>query len=355
MAIGIDFGYSDVKIIQLEKSAGGYTVQNIGKKRILDDFGKFDPETVTKSHWTSAIMELCREMRINPKRAKHVVSSVSGSNVSVRQITTLEMSDDELASSLEFEAKKHIPMDGTHAVMDFHVLGSDPTELDKVNVLLVATSKNIIQTHDEIMKDAGFRNGVFDADPISLVNTYLNAEGLTPEGVDVILNVGMVTTSLVVWGVNQSFFTRELGFGGHHFSKATAAAQNMKYMDAEVVKIRDGIKAAEAGAEKKEEESFGIKVAEKTVYTHLVEEIRKTLRYYMKTTGQSHFNKFYISGGSAATPGLKEFIAENLNVEIQELNPFLKIESKKEIENKPQYAVALGCALRGIEKKDKKR
>lgn len=354
MAIGIDFGYSDVKIVQLEKSSGGYVVQNIGKKRILDDFGKFDPEAVSKSHWTAAIQELCKEMRINPKRAKHVVSSVSGSNVSVRQITTMEMSDDELASSLEFEAKKHIPMDGTHAVMDFHVMGSDPNELDKINVLLVATSKNIITQHDEIMKDAGFRHGVFDADPIALVNTYLNAEGLTPEGVDVILNIGMISTSLVVWGANQSFFTRELGFGGHHFSKATAEAQNMKYMDAEQVKIQKGISAADERGGKKQDESFGIKVAEKTVYTHLVEEVRKTLRYYMKTTGQSHFNKFYVSGGSAAIPGLKEFIAENLNVEIQELNPFLKIDSKKEIDNNPQYAVALGCALRGIEKKDKK-
>ena len=59
---------------------------------------------------------------------------MSGSNVSIQQITTLEMNQEELEQSLEFEAKKHIPLDGTDAIIDYHHLGNNQSELDKINV-----------------------------------------------------------------------------------------------------------------------------------------------------------------------------------------------------------------------------
>ena len=78
--------------------------------------------------------------------------------------------------------------------------------------------------------------------------------------------------------------------------------------------------------------------------------MRKTLRYYMKTSNQAFFNKFYLTGGSAEMDGLKEYIAENLNVEIELLNPFDNTECSIDIENPGQYAVAIGMAIRGLDK-----
>ena len=69
----------------------------------------------------------------------------------------------------------------------------------------------------------------------------------------------------------------------------------------------------------KEDEIIGevenVKVSERTVYDNLVEDIRRSLRFYAKQTGQSFFLKIFLSGGSGATPGLKEFINEKLNIE----------------------------------------
>lgn len=136
-ALGIDFGYYSVKIVQLEKNATGYTLTNAGNRRVMDEMDVFDPEVIDKSHWIASILDLCKEMKINPKRIKNVVSSISGNFVSIKQITTLEMSKQELISSLEFEAKKHIPLDGSEAIMDFHIIGSDPKELDVTSRFIV--------------------------------------------------------------------------------------------------------------------------------------------------------------------------------------------------------------------------
>ena len=39
---------------------------------------------------------------------------------------------------MTFEARKHIPMDGSDAVIDFQVFGPNPKEVDKIDIGLVA-------------------------------------------------------------------------------------------------------------------------------------------------------------------------------------------------------------------------
>ena len=352
MNIGIDIGYYSVKIVQMEKTSSGYVVHKVGSRQMHKDLNKFDPEKVSKSQWIAAIQDLCKELKINPKKFKNAVSSLSGSHISIKQVSTLEMSTDELAASLEFEAKKHIPLDGTEAVLDFHVLGHDPKELDKINVLLVATTKNLVHQHNEIMKESGFSHSVFDADPIALVNSYLANADQPKDGVDVLLNIGNQSTSVVVWGKNQRFFFRELNYGGHHFTRSILRRNEVDYFSGEQLKIEKGVASIHSTdvAEEKSDDAFSIQVAEKTVCTQFVDELRKTLRYYVKTSNQAFFNKMYITGGSAIFSGLKEYIAENLNVEIEILDPFKRMKKTAEIENPSQYAIAVGLALRGLEK-----
>ncbi len=350
MNLGIDIGYDSIKIVQLEKTSTGYTVQKIGSKRIHRDLNTFDPENITKSQWVAAIQDLCKELKITPKKFKHAVSSLSGSHISVKQITTLEMSNDELAASLEFEAKKHIPLDGTEAVLDFHVIGHDPKELDKINVIMIATTKNLVKQHNEILTEAGFHNSVFDADPIALINSFLASHDLSKDGVDILMNIGNQTTSVVVWGKNQRFFFRELNFGGHHFTNSIMRRNELDYSSAEDMKIEKGLSSIHSQnfQEDKTDDTFSIQVAEKSVCTQFVDELRKTLRYYIKTSSQAYFNKVYLTGGSSSFIGLKEFIAEQLNVEIEILNPVASMKVDNEVENPSQYAIAIGLGLRGL-------
>ena len=117
--------------------------------------------------------------------------------------------EEELFQALEFEAKKHIPLDGTEAMMDYHILGNSTNEIDKINILLVATTKNIIKQFDSIVRDVGFRNSVFDAEPIALANCLNYNYGISQDGIDIVLDIGGNTSTLLVWGKDQTFFTRE--------------------------------------------------------------------------------------------------------------------------------------------------
>jgi len=350
MITAIDFGHSHVKIIQAEQDVDGIKITNIGSKSIIDDLNKFNIDDIRKSHWVATIQDLCSEMGIIPKKVKKLITSLSGHHISIKQLTTLEMEDEDLIASLEFEAKKHIPLDGTEAILDYHILGQNKDELDKNDVLLIATTKNTVTAHDSIVKGAGFKSGIFDADAIALSNAYIESKELPEEGVDVIINIGNKTTSLLCWGKNHRFFVRELDIAGHHFTLATMKSNNLNYEEAEALKIEKGIEAASttSSTNSEEHDPLAIKVAENTVYANLTEELRKTLRYYMKTSNGAFFNKFYLCGGSAVTIGLKEFIADNLNVDLELFSPIESLKHQVDIDNPSQFTTVLGMAFRGM-------
>ena len=162
-----------------------------------------------------------------------------------------------------------------------------------------------------------------------------------------ILNIGNKATTMVVFGKDQDFFTRELNIAGHKFNKSIMEKMSLNYSEAEKFKFEKGIDSLDSN-NLNSENSFSIQVAEKTIFTNFVEEVRKSLRYYMKTNPQAYFNKIYLTGGSANLVGIKDFISKNLNSEVELLDPFEKLILKDNIANPYQYSIAVGCALRGL-------
>ncbi len=359
MSIGLDIGKFSIKLIELEKSNDSISVKNIGKKNLFDDLNKFDHDKISKSQIKACIEDLCNQMKIKPKKIKNITSSLSGKLIDVRQISTLEMPDHELSVSLELEAKKHVPLDGTDAIIDYHLLGSNNEKLDQINLILSTTTKNIISEHAELLKNCKIKPGVFDADPIAISNIHQYSNELSEQGSDVLVNIGNSSTTIVVWGKNSSFFTREIEIAGDRINKELIRKYNFDYLSAESKKIENGIKSLDEDKENEEasEEASevdtmpgGIMIEEKTIFNELVDEIRKTLRFYMKNNNNSFFNTFYITGGGALLPGLDEFITNNLNVKVELLDPFKKINNSNKVDNPFEFSVALGLALRGLEK-----
>jgi len=349
MSIGLDIGHFSSKIITLSKEDNDIVVANIGANDSFDKLETFDPDTLTKARWVASIQELLDQVNLIPKSQKDLISSLIGSSTTIKQITTVEMGGQELVQSLEFEAKKHIPLDGTEVIMDYHIIGENTKEVGKIDVLLVATTKNLINQHNQLISEIGFKKtGIFDATPIAITNLHLHNKGMPDEGTDVILNIGNKSSTIIAFGKNQEYFSRELNISGHHFNQQIMKKNEINYLEAENLKRESGVNSLNTQGSASSTD-FSIQVAEKTIFDNLAEEVRKTLRYYMKTNPQAYFNKLYLTGGSANLIGLKDFISTNLNTTVELLDPFEKITLNEKLDNPYQYSVAVGCALRGLE------
>ena len=347
MYLGLDIGRQYVKMVSLEKTKEGFKILDAGSRLVPEPNSTYDPEKIDRPHWVMAVKELFRQQGINPKKIKNLCTGISGSSASVKQITTMEMASDELDSAMTFEARKHIPMDGTDAVIDYQILGSNQREVDKIDVGLVACTKGVLSNHMDMLKECGLKPGVVDVNPIAMSNAFTFIKTMPDDGLVVILDIGAISSSLVVYGNGEQFFTRDLPIGGHHFVKELGSRKEIGYTEAQDMLYRDGLSASVANANS--DPSAAVGIAERTIYDNLVEDLRRSLRFYAKQTGQSFFLKIFLSGGAAETPGLTDFVSGKLNIECAIFNPFEDVEGGGNISvpNKSQFTTALGLGIRG--------
>ena len=348
MFLGLDIGRQYVKMVTAEKTKDGYRVLDAGSRLVPDANSAFDPEKIDRSHWVMAVRELFKQQSFNPKKAKSLITGIGGSSASIKQITTMEMPSEELESAMTFEARKHIPMDGTDAVIDYQILGSNKQEVDKIDVGLVACTKGTLTNHMDLLKECGLKAGIVDVNPIAMSNAFSFVKNMPEDGLVVMLDIGAVSSGLVVYGINQQFFTRDLPIGSHHFVKEISEKKEIGYTQAQDSLFKEGILASKTQTDDVSQEG-SVSIAERTVYDSLVEDMRRSLRFYAKQTGQSFFLKIFLSGGGASTLGLAEFVNQKLNIECAIFDPFENVEGKEKlsISNPSQFTTALGLGIRG--------
>ena len=63
------------------------------------------------------------------------------------------------------------------------------------------------------------------------------------DGLAVLLDIGALSSSLVVWGNGQQYFTRDIPVGGHHFVKELVDKKEISYTEAQDLLYREGVSA----------------------------------------------------------------------------------------------------------------
>ena len=346
MFLGLDIGRQYVKMVAMNKTKDGYKLIDAGQRLVPEPNQAFDPDKIDTHHLVMAIKELLRQQGLNPKKIKILATGISGASASVKQITTMDMPTEELESAMTFEARKHIPMDGTDAVIDYQILGSNDKEVDKIDVGLVACTKGVLNAHIDLLKECGLKPGVIDVDPIAVTNTFTLLKDIPEDGLAVLLDIGALSSSLIVWGSGQQYFTRDLPIGGHHFVREVVERREINYTEAQDLLYKKGVSTV-LKSDSADEQS-GLSVAERSVFDNLIEDIRRSLRFYAKQTGQSFFLKILLTGGAAETPGLTELINSKLDIDCGILNPFDGVEGADSlsVDNPSQYVLAMGLSLR---------
>ena len=346
MFLGLDIGRQYVKMIAMNKTKDGYKLLDAGHRLVPDPNQAFDPDKMETHHWVMAVKELLRQQGLNPKKIKTLATGISGASASVKQITTMEMPNEELESAMTFEARKHIPMDGTDAVIDYQILGSNEKEVDKIDVGLVACTKGVLNAHVDLLKECGLKPGVIDVDPIAVTNSFTYLKDMPKDGLAVLLDIGALSSSLVVWGSGQQYFTRDLPIGGHHFVKEVVDKKEIKYTEAQDLLYKEGVSLVLKS--ESEDDQSALSVTQRSVFDNLVEDIRRSLRFYAKQTGQSFFLKILLTGGAAETPGLADLISSKLSIDCDVLNPFDGVEGadRLSVDNPSQYVLAMGLCIR---------
>lgn len=344
--VGLDIGSHSIKIAVLDKAG---THPRLGSYTVIPIYAageNFDPDGPKKSVVVPRLLSAFDQVNLRPRKVKHLASSIGGQAVAAKEIKSVQMTDEDMDSALLLEARKHLPLDGSETIVDYQILGDDPQESDKVRVLLVAATRKHFQTHLESLRDIELKPGLVDVDQLAMLNAYISQNDLPDEGVVIFLNVGCRKTNLSVIGRKSLFFTRDIPIAGYTFTVDLMKRYGLSYDEAERVKALHGLSPDLPMATG--ENGLGeIHLAEKVSLERLGDEINRSLRYYVKETGQSYFGTIVLTGGSARLPGLREYLQSKFNLAVTVFNSCAGLETGgKEIPEGAQLAVAVGLALR---------
>ena len=348
MGLGIDIGNYNTKLVELVQDNNKTHLKNFGIGTLLPDDVAYDIEKLSVSIISSRVKELMNSKNIVASKNKNAVMGIAASKSIIKHLVTLEMDDEELSGTLELEAKKQLSGAKSDIIIDYHVLGKHKTELDKINVLLLGTTQNEVKRMNTIASHTGIKNSIFNPEPLALLNSYLANYEPSPGSVDVIIHSGYTNTAILIVGDNESLFFREIKKGTDTFIRDIMLKEKSDYLQASKHIMEKGVFYQSTEDNDRSENENNIEITNYNLYNELVDDIRKTLRYYLKNNVGIHYNNFFLSGGASKLNGFKELIEERLMIKTDYLNPFINIECDQIPEDFMNYTIATGLALRTL-------
>jgi type IV pilus assembly protein PilM len=337
--VGVDIGSSAVKLVQLRELKGGWQLLNVG---ILP----LPPEAIVDNTLmdSSSIVETVKNLLASLQvKAKEAVCSISGNAVIIRKISLPVMPAEELEDQIHWEAEQYIPFDINDVNVDFQILDTDQQDLSKMNVLLVASKKDIINDYQAVFAEAGLKLMVVDVDSFAVQNAYETNYG-AEDDVVALVNLGASIMNLNIVKGGVSLFTRDVQMGGSLYTEEIQKQFGLNSEQAELKKL-----TAEGSQDARLSEIM------QRVNETIALEMRRSLDFYNSTAGDERITRVFLAGGAARTWMLVEAVQQKLGLPVEILNPFQRVAvGEKEFDHEylqeigPLMTVAVGLATRRL-------
>jgi type IV pilus assembly protein PilM len=342
--VGLDVGSSAIKAVELKAGGKGgaeYQLVNVGLEQLPPE-AIVDGAIMDSGSVIDAIQRLFTGQKI---KTSDVATSVSGNSVIVKKISLPQMSPEELAESIHWEAEQYIPFDIQDVALDYEVIEGSGSG-GNMDVLLVAVKKDKIGDYTSVITQAGKTPAIVDVDVFALQNCYEVNYGVDPGRVVALLNVGASIMNVNIVKGATSIFNRDIAVGGNQYTDAVQKDLNLSFDQAETVKRGAYVEGASP-------ESVGPIL--QAVSENIALEVQKTFDFFKATSQEDRIDRIFLSGGTSNVSALREVFADRFEAGVELMNPFNSItynprEFDPEFINEigPSAAIAVGLAVRKV-------
>ena len=338
--VGIDFGSSSVKVVELEKREDRLALSTYGELQLGPYAGSPLGASVKLSlqKKTEALVDVLRESGVTAKDAVFALP-LSESFVTVM---SLPSSDEEnIAARVHVEARKYIPVPIAVVTLEWSEVTLDSSETQLVrDVLLVAIQNQSVADTRTLLDAIGNGSAPTEIELFSCMRAVSTAVD-TPTA---IMDFGGSISKLYITerGVLQRL--HRVQSGGTHATQKIATTLNISLEEAENRKRNYRSNDAQS-------ESIKLSV-EQTAFRALQEFKRALDQYEMRT--QKKIVHVVLTGGVTLFPNFNTFLSYSIDREVVYANGFKKVASPAFLEDTlksiaPTFSTALGAALRQFE------
>ncbi len=353
--VGIELAPERVNIVQLRKHRQGLKLESLTSvpvpEGVVTDGQITDPPAMAQ-----LIQQGLAESKI---KASRVATGVPGRDSIVRLIPVpAELDDKELREMvLNHEAGLYLPYPREEADVDYQKLGYfvDEDGIEKVQVLLVATRKEVTDTYISTFEQAGLQIDVLEISSFALIRTIRDQlRQFGPQEAAVLVDIEFDSTeiAIVINGVPQ--FSRTVPIGTYQMQ--TALARAMSLPTSRDMELLQGMTIPstpiDGGKTGVTEINPGM-AAVLRVLGELTDELRRSIDFYLNQSENLEVAQILLAGPGGGLQQLDEFFTQRLSLPTIQIDPIGSLSLEVDQEKYPMLgrsglATVLGLGMREV-------
>ncbi len=339
--IGIDIGASSVKFVAVRGSGTNIKVLAAGQEEILfgcmNDGVIADPRTIA-----SAVLNAFKNSGLKSFKGVSAAVGIRGVGTIFRRLLLPLQSPEEMVNQITIEAQQQIESDLSDWIIDYQIL-TEPNRQGLVAVMLVGAKRSIVEDFLTVLKQVGVRPTIFDCDVFAISNTYERTiKNHGSQDTTICLDIGRDSTKFNLLQGRTPVIVRSFQIGGMHLTESIAKHMNLDFDQAEDLKLEG--KPFPPSCEK----------AVSNHFSDLCKEIQQTITFFANSNGDikiDSIDRILLSGGGAATYGLRETLENTLKTSVEFIDPFRATENTPQVDAETAtmphlFSVAFGLASR---------
>lgn len=338
--VGIDYGSSSVKVVELRQKDSALTLSTYGELQ-LGPYGEQDMGSITHLEMPKRIEALVDVLRESKVTATSGVMSLqlSTSFVTVFSLTAKE--NEDIGPRVRVEARKYIPVPMTDVTFDWSELPSLGSAPATVKDVLVAAVQNEAHANSLALLQAVKMSS--QPTEIELFST-MRAISKTTDTSLAVIDLGAQTSKIYISKEGIIRKTHRVFAGGAQATDRIAKALAISFDDAENRK---------RNYSENDEQAVTIKKSVVSTFERPLQEFKRVLSQYELRCGEP-VSRIVITGGSSTFRDMETYVNYMLDRSVERANPFAKVAYPAFMEDvlidiAPTFSVAIGAALRSFE------
>jgi type IV pilus assembly protein PilM len=353
--VGIELAPQRVNIARIRKQRQGLKLDALASVPVPE--GVFvDGQIADPPAMAQIIQQALAESKIKVSR---VATAVPGRDSIVRLIPVpAELDDKELREMvLNHEAGLYLPYPREEADVDYQKLGYfvDEDGIEKVQVLLVATRKDVTDTYIRTFEQAGLQVDVLEISSFALIRTIREQlRQFGPQEAAVLVDIEFDSTeiAIIVNGVPQ--FSRTVPIGTYQMQMALSRAMNLPA--SRDMELLQGMTIPSSGMDGGKTGQTAVNpgmAAMMRVLGELTDELRRSIDFYLNQSENLEVAQILLAGPGGGLAQMDEFFTQRLSLPTTQIDPVgansLAIDDEKyPTMQRPGLGIVLGLGMREV-------
>jgi type IV pilus assembly protein PilM len=360
-SIGLDIGSHQVKMVQLKAAGQQWDLHHQATAALVQD-SEAGPAASDEQ-----IVRCLRSMLASGSfLGRQVVSALPGPEVDIRSVLLPASGEaQDLRNAIQKEAAAYLSYNVEDAVIEYLLTGEEQSgDRPKRRALVVSTPRQHVDHHLALLQNAGLYCVGLEVLPLALSRLLVQYQHVPTTSPLLMVDLGYRhSTACILWQ-QALMYNRTLSWGGALLTQAIMKELQLSADKAEQLKQQYGIDPQAASLPLVTQTSQRVNLQAmpgllwellRSQIETLAQELERILSYWGARFREALIDRLVLSGGSAALPGLEDYLRQRLGIDVMCIRP---LDLADDTGTDPQTAApsswwhpvlapATGLALRG--------